>query len=294
MASLFKSAKGKQEILDLYDQKLEELDISCDSIYVETTFGRTHVLRTGDPSSPPLILVHGSNGCAPIALECYPNLSSRYQVFAVDVLAQPNRSEEARLSMKDESYGKWVNEIIAELDLHDVTLAGFSFGGLIVLKTLAYEEENIKAAFIASPAYIVNGNPLSALFRIFIPMKRYMRSPKIKRVERVVSALFSERDAFAVDFLGKVFLHFTMDFTPVPVISSAEAQRITTPLTILAAKRDIMFPGVKMQKRAKKYFASLEQFLLLEDSKHVQDRKGNSIFEELMLKASKSTQNTRP
>ncbi len=285
MNTLFKSATGKKEILDLYDQKLEELDIADESIYLETTFGRTHVLRTGDPSLPPLLLIHGANGCAPIALECYPNLSSKYQVFAVDVLAQPNKSAETRLSMKDDSYGKWVNEVITELDIDDVTLAGFSFGGLIILKTLVHNQNRIKAAYLASPAYIVNGNPLSALFKVFVPMMRYMKSHKIKHVEKFLSALFTERDAFAVDFLGKVFLHFKMDFTPVPVITREEAQRITTPITILAAKKDVMFPGSKMKKRAEKLFSSLEGFLLLEDSKHVQDSKGNSIFENLMLKS---------
>lgn len=283
MNSLFKSASGKKEILDLYDQKLEGLNIPYESIYLETTFGRTHVLRTGSPTAPPLILVHGSNGCAPIALECYPNLSSKYQVFAVDVLAQPNKSAEVRMSMKDESYGKWVNGIIAELNLDNVTLAGFSFGGLIILKTLVYKHDKVKAAFIASPAYIVNGNPLRALFKVFIPIRRYLWSRKIKYVEQFLAELFTERDEFAVTFLGKVFLHFNMDFTPVPVISIDEAQKITAPITILAAEKDIMFPGLRMKKRAKKLFSSLEQFLLLKDSKHVQDSKGNSIFEDLVL-----------
>ena len=287
MESLFKSVSGKKEILDLYDQKLEELNLSCESVYLDTTFGKTHILKTGSPTSPPLILIHGSNGCAPIALECYPNLSSKYQVFAVDVLAQPNKSAEIRLSMKDESYGEWVNEIITELDIDNVTLAGFSFGGLIILKTLAHNQDRIKAAYLASPAYIVNGNPLSALFKIFIPMMRYMRSHKIKYVEKFLSVLFTEREAFAVNFLGKVFLHFKMDFTPVPVINREEARRIETPITILAAKKDVMFPGLKMKKRVEKLFSSLEGFLLLEDSKHVQDKKGNLIFEGLMLKSKK-------
>ncbi len=285
MDALFKSTSGKKEILDLYDQKLEALNISYESIYLETTFGITHVLRTGSPTAPPLILVHGSNGCAPIALECYPNLSAKYQVFAVDVLAQPNKSAEVRLSMKDESYGKWVHELIAKLAIENVTLAGFSFGGLIILKTLVHKQASIKEAFIASPAYIVNGNPLRALFKIFIPMRRYMKSHKMKFVEKFLSVLFTEREEFAVNFLGKVFLHFNMDFTPVPVINRGEAQRITTPITILAAKKDVLFPGLKMKKRAERLFSSLKGFLLLEDSKHVQDRKGNLIFEDLMLKS---------
>lgn len=284
MESLFKSELGKKEVLDLYDQRLEELNIPFTSVYIETTFGKTHLLKTGSSSLPPLILVHGSNGCAPIALECYPNLSSKYQVFALDVPAQPNKSAEMRPSMKDESYGKWINEVIDKLAIENVVLAGFSFGGLVILKTLIHNQEKIKEVFLASPAFIVNGNPLKALFKIFIPMKRYMKTHKVKYIEKFLSVVFTERDEFAVNFLSKVFLHFDMDFTPVPLISIKEAQKIETPITILGAEKDVLFPGTKMKKRANKLLPSLKQFLLLPDSKHVQDQKGNLLFENLILK----------
>lgn len=284
MERLFKSESGRKEILELYDQKLNELNILYDSLCVETTFGKTHIIKTGKSSSPPLILVHGSNGCAPIALECYPNLSSKYQVFALDVLAQPNKSAETRLSMEDESYGKWITEIIDKLEIENVVLVGFSFGGLIILRTLIHNEKKIKEVFLASPAFIVNGNPLKALFKIFIPMKRYMKTQKNKYIEKFLSVLFTEKDEFAVSFLSKVFLHFNMDFTPVPVIGKKEAQKIKTPISIIGAEKDILFPGAKMKKRVRRLFPSLKQFLLLEDSKHVQSQKGNSIFEELILK----------
>ena len=142
----------------------------------------------------------------------------------------------------------------------------------------------MKEAFLASPAYIVNGNPLKALFKIFIPMKRYIKTHNIRYIEQFLSVVFTKRDEFAVNFLSKVFLYFDMDFTPVPVISKKEAQKIKTPITILGAEKDILFPGVKMKKRAIKLFPSLKQFILLADSKHVQDSKGNLIFEELILK----------
>ncbi|OJJ17011.1 alpha/beta hydrolase [marine bacterium AO1-C] len=285
MTSLFKSISGKDEIIALYDQKLEELNIAHESIYVDTSFGKTHLIVTGDSSNPPLILVHGSNGCAPIALECYPNLRSKYQVFAIDVLAQPNKSAETRLSMKDDTYGEWMNEVINALALDQVVLAGFSFGGLVILKTLAHNEAKIKEAFLASPAYIANGNPLKALFKIFIPMKRYMKTHQMKYIEKFLAVVFTDRDKFAVGFLSKVFLHFDMDFTPVPVISKQQAGKIKTPITLIGAQNDLLFPGAKIIKRAKKLLPSLKQSLLLKDSKHVQNAKGNSIVEELILKA---------
>ena len=285
MTSLYKSKLGKKEILSLYDQKLKELNIVYESLYIDTSYGKTHILKTGDPSNPPLLLVHGSNACAPIALECYPNLSSKYQVFAVDVLAQPNKSGETRLSMKDASYGVWMNEVMHQLKITDVVLAGFSFGGLIILKTLIHNATKVKEVFLASPAYIVNGNPIKALFKIFIPMKLYMKTENMKYVEKFLSALFTERDEFAIQFLSKAFKYFDMDFTPVPTIKTNEAQKIKTPITLIAAKNDVIFPGDKMIKRAKKILPSLKHTLLLEQSKHVQSTEGNNIVEDLILKS---------
>lgn len=286
MPSLFKSAAGKNEILSLYDKKLSELNIDYQYKTVDTSYGKTNIIVTGTSTNPPLIIIHGSNGCAPISLETYPNLSSQFQVFAVDVLAQPNKSAETRLSMKDDSYGKWMNEIIDELELNNVVLVGFSFGGLVILKTLINKEDKIKEAFLAAPAYIVNGNPLKALFKIFIPMKRYMSTKKIKFVEKFLHEVFTDRDEFAIQYLSKVFLHFNMDFTPVPVISKAEAKGITTPITLIAAKKDIMFPGEKMLKRASKIFSSVKKTVLLEDSKHVQNKADNMRIEALIMKNS--------
>lgn len=285
MPSLFKSAAGKAEIFSLYDKKLRELNIDYQYKIIDTSYGKTNVIITGAPENPPLMIVHGSNGCAPISLETYPNLSTHFQVFAIDVLAQPNKSAQTRLSMKDDSYGKWMNEIIEELKINNVVLVGFSFGGLIILKTLLHNEVNIKEVFLAATAYIVNGNPLKALFKVFIPMKRYMMTKKIKYVEQFLSEVFTERDEFAIAYLSKVFLHFKMDFTPVPVISKAEAKGITSPITLIAAKRDLMFPGDKMLRRASKIFSSAKT-VLLEQSKHVQRKADNRKIEELIMKDS--------
>ena len=281
---MFTSEKGKKDILSLYEEKLSNLFISYNQELISTTFGQTNIIIIGNNSKPPMLIIHGSNGCAPIALETYVGLEKKYQIFAIDVLAQPNKSDETRLSMKTDDYGKWLHEVIDSLNLKSVSLAGFSFGGLIILKTLEYKEDAIKEVFLSAPAYIVNGNPLKALFKVFIPMKRFMKTKKVIYVERFLSEIFSERDEFAIQYLSKVFEHFDMDFTPVPVIKSDNAKRIETPITLFAAKNDLMFPGQKMIKRAKKIFPSLKEAILLEKSKHVQSDLDNQLIVSKILK----------
>jgi len=283
MDSLYKSEQGKKEILSLYDQKLDELNIEFEYLKIDSTFGETNIIVTGISSNPPIIIVHGSNGCAPIALETYPNLCKDFRVYAIDILAQPNKSAETRLNMKDDSYGKWINEIINSLEIENVIMAGFSFGGLVILKTLEFNESKIKEVYLSAPAYIVNGNPLKALFKIFIPMKRFMKTKKTKYVEKFLCEVFTERDEFAIKYLSKVFLYFNMDFTPVPVINKIKANSIKTPITLIGAQNDILFPGVKMIKRASQIFPSLKTHILLQNSKHVQSKKDNLVIENIIL-----------
>ena len=284
MKSLYKSELGKKEILHLYDQKLKDLQIDYTSKLINTDFGKTNCIIIGDSTKPPLVIIHGSNGCAPISIETYPNLYKEFQIFAIDVLAQPNKNAENRLSMKDNSYGLWMNQIINNLNLKNVTMVGFSFGGLIILKTLIQNESTIKEVYLSAPAYIVNGNPFTALFKVFVPMKRYMRTQNSKYLKKFLETLFTEPDEFAYNYLSKVFLYFKMDFTPVPVIKKAEANLINTPINLFAAKKDIMFPGKKMLKRANKIFPSLKEAILFENSKHVQNRIDNKKIEKIILR----------
>lgn len=61
MGSIYKSEKGRKEILLLYDRQLERLSVPLQDIYVDTSFGKTHIVETGNLSGVPLLVFHGGN-----------------------------------------------------------------------------------------------------------------------------------------------------------------------------------------------------------------------------------------
>jgi len=285
----FKSQEGKEKILKLYNQKLNQLNIDYSEKLVESKFGATNVIISGDTKQPPLLLIHGTGGCAPLILESFPNLSSKYCVYAIDVLAQPNKSAENRLNMKSLDYGEWLTEVIILLGLKEVTLVGFSFGGFISLKALEFNERLIKHVYLIAPVYIVNGNPFKGLIKMFIPLKKFIKTNNQNYIKKVMNVLFTEYDNFALQFMSTTFKYCNMDFSPLPLISKRNAQNIKTPITIFAAKKDIMFPGRRMIKRAKRIFPSLKETVLLEDSKHVPSNKDFSLIENHLIKPHNSS-----
>lgn len=61
MWSIYKSEKGRKEILSLYDRQLERISVPLQDIYVDTSFGKTHIVETGNLSGVPLLVFHGGN-----------------------------------------------------------------------------------------------------------------------------------------------------------------------------------------------------------------------------------------
>lgn len=50
----FKSQTGKNVVLKLYDSLLERWPMPNEKLYVDTRYGKTFVIATGDKHAPPL------------------------------------------------------------------------------------------------------------------------------------------------------------------------------------------------------------------------------------------------
>ena len=61
MKTIYKSEKGKEEILKLYDSQLSRLQAPWKEVYVDTSFVKTHIIETGNISREPLLVFHGGN-----------------------------------------------------------------------------------------------------------------------------------------------------------------------------------------------------------------------------------------
>lgn len=286
MPSLYNDPNAKRAIHNLYFDKLEALNIPYESLTIETSFGDTHILISGQKDGPPLVLLHGANGCAPVAMEAMIGLEKKFRIFAIDVIGQPNLSAETRPDMRSLTYGQWFQEILSRLHISNVTLVGISFGGFVSWKTLIFDERRISRAFLIVPAGIVNGNPLRALLRVFWPMKRYIKSKNPKFVHQFLGALFTGRDPFAIQFLSLVFAHFSMDFSPIPSIRKAEAEQIETPVYVAGAENDLLFPGNKLIRRARRIFGNLQGSFFLEGSKHVPNAADNKRLVDWIIENS--------
>ena len=106
-SQLYRSEDAYLQSMQHYDVAVSKWDIQPESIYVDTRFGKTHILRIGASSKPPFVYFHGWNGnAAGVYTELdIPRLAETFQIHVVDTIGQSGKSAPIRLDTKDSSYG---------------------------------------------------------------------------------------------------------------------------------------------------------------------------------------------
>ncbi|MEI5909301.1 alpha/beta hydrolase [Bacillus spongiae] len=140
MKSRFKTLEGKQALYDSYDQLLHLWDVPYEERDIETRYGQTHLIITGDEHNPPLVLFHGTGDNSAIMwIYNIQALSKKFYVIAVDTLGGAGKSEPNEHYSKDFVPHLWIDDILNTLAIHKTHMAGVSYG---VYLTLSYEIYN--------------------------------------------------------------------------------------------------------------------------------------------------------
>lgn len=161
--STYRSDKCRKKSLALYDKQMEKLNIPFEDIYVNTSFGRTHLIETGDKTGKPLLMFHGGNSTTAYNLLLCRFLLKDFHVYAVDIIGHPGKSAEIDLSPRGYDYGKWASEVIRELGYEKMLCFGGSFGGGVLAKLMCYAPDSVEKAVLIVPSGINNAIPISSV-----------------------------------------------------------------------------------------------------------------------------------
>lgn len=284
MKTKFKHKEGRKQMLNLYFQKLDNLALSYDLKTIETSFGDTNVITTSGNNNPPLILVHGFCSCAPFAMETILSLEKYFKIYAIDIIGQPNLSEEESEILKAENYAKWMYEILSRLQIYNAYFVGISLGGYIGLKTLVLNSRRFDKAFLINPAGIVKFNFTAILLKIVLPGLRFKYSKKEKYLKKIKKNIFTEVDLFLYNYLKSFLLFCEVKFCKNILISRKEANSITTPLYIIASDDKVIYSGKKLLRKSKKIFPSLEEVILFPKTKHILSKNQHEYIVDYILK----------
>lgn len=151
---LYKSKSGYQAIMSWYDGLVDKMTFAHESVFVDTPFGQTHMIAAGDQNSPPMFLIPGVAGSAPLWRRQLEDLSRHHRVYALDMLGQPGRSEERPLSYLNDDFVHWLTSIMDELSIDKANVVGASVGGWVSLRAGIVSPHRINKAVMLGPTGI--------------------------------------------------------------------------------------------------------------------------------------------
>lgn len=246
-SALYKSPQGYQEVMAHYDRALQGIGVSYESRYVETRFGPTHTVVSGNKEGKAIALWHGLNANSATWVNWIPTLAPTYRVYAIDTIGGMGKSAPSRPAKKGPAYGQWAAEALEGLGLTRVNVIGASHGGWLIGKLASVAPERIGGAVLMSSAGFMPVSVMQALR--LIPRVLFKSTSEVAReMLALVSPPGLPPDPLFLEMFELMLRHFR-DERSVPTLSDAEIERLTAPTYLLMAQYEATFNPYKAIER---------------------------------------------
>jgi pimeloyl-ACP methyl ester carboxylesterase len=268
---VYKSPEGEKVMLDLYDKQCAALNIEFEDIYVDTRFGKTHLIKTGNPDGKPLLLFHGGNSTAPYYLRDFLYLRDKYLIYAADTMGHPGKSAQTVLSAKNLEYGEWAADVIDGLGFEKMICMGGSYGGGVLVKLMCAAPQKVSKAVLLVPSGISNSSTASIIFSMGIPMALYIATKDEKWLKKAILPMAIKEDEINEETFEMVRCTFKNVAVKAGMPSNASTEDMknyTAPTLLIAGEKDVLFPGQKVIERAKTIMPNLKTHLM-KDTGHM-------------------------
>ncbi len=156
----YKSDKARDNALASYEEILTQWPVSYKNRLVETTFGETYIIVSGDPESKPLVLLHGGGDTPQTLRYLAADLYARGFHVAVPLLPGHGRSLADFMHVTADDLSNAATSAYRELQCGHpwVGIIGLSMGGALAVQIAAASPElpalGLAAPYLAMPRSI--------------------------------------------------------------------------------------------------------------------------------------------
>lgn len=261
---VFKSAAGEQEIMAFYDRVLAHWPVPHQQLTLPTRLGDTFVIASGDPTAPPMVLLHGSTSNSATWMGDVVAYSPLYRTCAVDIPGEPGHSARSRPAWEGEAYLEWLDDLFGALGIEQSVLIGMSLGGWMALRYAARCPERVARLVLICPSGIV---PVRLSFVLRLIALSVLGRPGARAIQR---AMFRgvPVDENVIAFTKLMGEHYNpRPEAPAPLPDEALA-RLTMPTLLVVGGKDMTSDNRKAIARMERLLPHF-QAALLPDAGHV-------------------------
>ncbi len=244
--TVYKTKEGRNIVESIYRKVLSEYSsASFEQLFVSTETERTHVLRFGKKSKPPLIMIHGTASNSAIWLGNVPDFIDQFCVYCVDIPGEPGLSEPIRRPLASEAPYKWLSSLLNNLNIEKASFVTVSLGSWYTLNFAVQSSERVNALSMITTPGIVPASRSFIFKAVFLMMLGKTGQKMINKMIYHKTEVSQE----VLDFQSVVSKHFIPLMEIIPVFSDAELKNISAPIQFFGGDHDALIDSVKTGKR---------------------------------------------
>jgi pimeloyl-ACP methyl ester carboxylesterase len=197
---IFGTEENRAKLMAIYDEALRQWPVPFETFFVLTRYGKTHVIASGDPASPPLVMTHPAAVGGFVWASIIAPLSEKHRVYALDTIGDFGRSELAdpdRYPKKGRDYSAWLDDVYEKLKIAQADVVAGSMGGWIAMNHAIYAPERVRRLVLPGPMGLP---PWRATLAVLIPFAWYVLRPTEAKFERIIFRALGEGERVNREF----------------------------------------------------------------------------------------------
>jgi pimeloyl-ACP methyl ester carboxylesterase len=264
-ASVYKSQEGRTLLERRYRDILDSAGSArFTELFVDSSIGKTHVLRFGDSARPPLVMLHGSMSNSATWLGVASEFADFFSVYCLDLPGEPGLTDPVRPTLASEEPSRWLASALDSLGINACALLGMSLGGFYGLHFAVRHPRRVTALSMITACGLAPQR-MSFLFKAVLCLM--LGSAGQKRLNALVYHKATvPREAAAHQAL--IGAHFNPIVEPVPTFADEELQRLVMPVQYFGGDKDALLDSGKSARRLEA-LAPAAEVHVLPDTGHV-------------------------
>jgi pimeloyl-ACP methyl ester carboxylesterase len=266
--SIYKSEKAKANCISIYEKTIHQWPLQFEQIDVNTSFGTTHIIKTGPKNAKPMILLHGQWATATMWLSIIKDLSQKHCTYAIDQIDDIGKSIPTRMIKNRNEYGTWMINVLDKLNVSQADIVGLSYGGFLATNMALIAPNRVNRLCLLAPGIPSFGPPTRSWAIHGLPMTMF---PNRKTAEWLVRGMSVKgyqkgNHEFEQIIMGVLSLRSRIPIRP--KFNDDEFAKLQMPIQLLLGEKETMYDPKKAIIRARKLIPHINT-VLIKDAGHM-------------------------
>jgi pimeloyl-ACP methyl ester carboxylesterase len=197
---VFVTAANRSKLMEIYDEALRHWPVPFETSFVATRCGKTHVIASGDPTSPPMVLLHPMGVGGFVWSSIIEVLSKQWRTYALDTIGDIGKSELAdpdRYPKRGRDYSAWLDDVFVVLDIRRADVVAGSMGGWIAMNHAICAPDRLRRLVLLGPMGLA---PWRATFSVLGPFLSQRLRPSAAKLDKIITRSLGEGEAVNREF----------------------------------------------------------------------------------------------